>query len=148
MGVEEDLRPGLTLARAASVHRELRTGKPVWLRRGDVHVPSAPLAEDLSVDVAIVGAGVSGALVADALLDCGKTVAVLDRLLQTPGPRRRQRGECAIESRHGVRPPFRRPPAGVEDALRPGLIGCPAGSAGTRSVGASGAAGWATSSSR
>ena len=42
-------------------------------------MPSAPLAGNIKVDVAVVGAGVSGALVADALLRAGKSVAVLDR---------------------------------------------------------------------
>jgi glycine/D-amino acid oxidase-like deaminating enzyme len=63
----------------ATVQRDLRTGTPVWLRRGDVRVACAPLAEDLAVDVAVVGAGVSGALVADAILRTGMSVAVLDR---------------------------------------------------------------------
>lgn len=62
-----------------TVQRDLRTGTPVWLRRGDVRVPSAPLTGNIKVDVAVVGAGVSGALVADALLRAGKSVAVLDR---------------------------------------------------------------------
>ena len=59
--------------------RDLRTGTPVWLRRGLPRVPCAPLAESIAVDVAIVGAGVSGALVADALLQAGQSVAALDR---------------------------------------------------------------------
>jgi glycine/D-amino acid oxidase-like deaminating enzyme len=65
--------------RTATVQRDLRTGTPVWLRHGDVQVPSSPLSTSLTVDVAVVGAGVSGALVADALLRSGKSVAVLDR---------------------------------------------------------------------
>ncbi len=63
----------------ATVQRDLRTGTPYWLRRGDVHVASSPLVANLVVDVAVVGAGVSGALVADALLRAGKSIAVLDR---------------------------------------------------------------------
>lgn len=63
----------------ATLQRNLRTGTPVWLRRGGVRVASAPLAENLKVDVVVVGAGVSGALVTDALLRAGKSVAVLDR---------------------------------------------------------------------
>jgi len=62
-----------------TVPRDLRTGTPLWLRRGDVRVSSSPLSRNLVVDVVVVGAGVSGAMVADALLRCGKTVAVLDR---------------------------------------------------------------------
>jgi NADPH-dependent 2,4-dienoyl-CoA reductase/sulfur reductase-like enzyme len=64
--------PIATDHRTATVQRDLRTGTPVWLRHGDVHVPSSPLSTSLTVDVAVVGAGVSGALVADALLRSGK----------------------------------------------------------------------------
>jgi glycine/D-amino acid oxidase-like deaminating enzyme len=63
----------------ATGQRDLRTGTPFWLRRGDVRVASSPLAANLVVDVAVVGAGVSGALVVDAILRSGKSVAVLDR---------------------------------------------------------------------
>jgi glycine/D-amino acid oxidase-like deaminating enzyme len=42
-------------------------------------VPHRPLTTNVDVDVAIVGAGVSGALIADALLQAGKRVVVLDR---------------------------------------------------------------------
>lgn len=65
--------------RTATVQRDLRTGTPLWLRRGDVQVPSSPLSTSLTVDVAVVGAGLNGALVADARLRSGKRVAVLDR---------------------------------------------------------------------
>ena len=63
----------------ATVQRDLRTGTPYWLRHGDVRVVCSPLAADVAVDVAVVGAGVSGALVVDALLRSGKSVVVLDR---------------------------------------------------------------------
>lgn len=63
----------------ATVQRDLRTGTPLWLRRGPARVLSTPLAVNLKVDVVVVGAGVSGAMVTDALLRAGKTVAVLDR---------------------------------------------------------------------
>jgi glycine/D-amino acid oxidase-like deaminating enzyme len=63
----------------ATSRRNLRTGTPVWLRHGDVRVPFGALRESIAVDVAVVGAGVTGALMADALLQAGKSVAVLDR---------------------------------------------------------------------
>lgn len=59
--------------------RDLRTGTPYWLRRGAARLASVPLGASREVDVAVVGAGVSGALVADALLQSGKSVLVLDR---------------------------------------------------------------------
>jgi FAD dependent oxidoreductase len=59
--------------------RDLRTGTPAWLHRGVPRMPIAPLTDNITADVAVVGAGVSGALVADALLQAGQTVVVLDR---------------------------------------------------------------------
>ena len=52
---------------------------PVWLRRGKVRIAHQPLTKNLDVDVAIVGTGVSGALIADAVLRSGKSVVILDR---------------------------------------------------------------------
>ena len=64
---------------AVTTPRDLRSGRPVWLARGVPRLPVAALEKSIEVDVAVVGAGVSGALVADALLQAGKSVAVLDR---------------------------------------------------------------------
>jgi glycine/D-amino acid oxidase-like deaminating enzyme len=63
----------------ATVPRDLRSGTPFWLRRGNVKVACSSLTANLNVDVAVVGAGVSGALVVDALLGSGKRIVVLDR---------------------------------------------------------------------
>jgi glycine/D-amino acid oxidase-like deaminating enzyme len=63
----------------ATARRDLRTGTPVWLRRGGVRVPFGALRESISVDIAVVGAGVTGALAVDALLQTGKRIAVLER---------------------------------------------------------------------
>ena len=67
------------MAASGSVKRNLRTGDPLWLRRGVPLIPHASLGKDLRVDVAIVGAGISGALIADAMLGAGQSVAVFDR---------------------------------------------------------------------
>lgn len=64
---------------AGTARRNLRTGTPVWHGRVRSRPTAAPLEGAVRVDVAIVGAGVTGALVADALLQSGKTVAVFDR---------------------------------------------------------------------
>ncbi len=64
---------------ALTVQRDLRSGTPVWLRNGDVRLNIEPLGTNLGIDVAVVGGGVSGALVVDALLRAGKRVAVFDR---------------------------------------------------------------------
>jgi glycine/D-amino acid oxidase-like deaminating enzyme len=63
----------------ATARRNLRTGTPVWAGRGGEVPPAGRLTRDLRVDVAIVGAGVTGALVADAVLQAGRTVVVVDR---------------------------------------------------------------------
>jgi glycine/D-amino acid oxidase-like deaminating enzyme len=59
--------------------RDLRTSKSVWTaypRR----IPSAkPMSRDLKTDVLVVGAGISGALIAYALAREGHRVAVVDR---------------------------------------------------------------------
>jgi glycine/D-amino acid oxidase-like deaminating enzyme len=58
--------------------RDLRTGTPLWLKRGLPHIEAtSPTAK--SCDVAIVGTGVSGALVADAALQAGLSVVAIDR---------------------------------------------------------------------
>lgn len=58
---------------------DLHTGKPFWLAE-----PSAPLRRrrlhrDLACDVAIVGTGITGALVARQLLEAGLRVVALDK---------------------------------------------------------------------
>lgn len=61
---------------------DLRSGLPWWLARNPEAsgVPdSEPLDGDLCCDVAIVGAGVSGALLALELVDRGLSVVALDR---------------------------------------------------------------------
>jgi glycine/D-amino acid oxidase-like deaminating enzyme len=67
------------MAASGSIKRNLRTGTPLWLRRGAPRIGHLPLAHNLRVDVAIVGAGISGALIADAMLGAGQSVAVFDR---------------------------------------------------------------------
>ena len=63
----------------ATQSHDLRTGVPLWLSGGDpTSLPNLP-PDGLIVDVAIIGGGVSGALVADAMLQAGQSVAVFDR---------------------------------------------------------------------
>jgi glycine/D-amino acid oxidase-like deaminating enzyme len=60
-------------------HRNLRTGQPLWLGKPAASVKFDALTDDISVDVAITGAGISGALMADSLTEAGYSVAILDR---------------------------------------------------------------------
>lgn len=59
--------------------RDLRGGDPVWLANGTPQIPALELDGNMAVDVAVVGGGITGALVADALIDAGLSVAVFDR---------------------------------------------------------------------
>lgn len=59
---------------------DLRTGTPLWLRHRIPSVPRSTLEDFPSaVDVLVIGAGISGALVADLLSEAGLSVAVVDR---------------------------------------------------------------------
>ncbi len=58
---------------------DLRSGKPVWLDRPPPPVRAPALKRDVECDVAIIGAGITGALVARSLLAAGLRVVVLDR---------------------------------------------------------------------
>ena len=51
----------------ATNKRDLRTGRSVWADSPGLGVPAQPLKAAVSVDVAVVGAGISGAFVAREL---------------------------------------------------------------------------------
>ena len=59
--------------------RDLRTGRSVWQGRHAAKVPYGPLTRNLETDVVIIGAGITGAMIADALADAGLRVIVIDR---------------------------------------------------------------------
>jgi glycine/D-amino acid oxidase-like deaminating enzyme len=58
---------------------DLRAGKTVWEASPPPALPAEPLAGDISTDVLVVGAGISGALVAEALTAAGHAVVIVDR---------------------------------------------------------------------
>lgn len=58
---------------------DLRTGRPVWHAYRAPSVPTGKLTRDIRTDVAIVGMGISGALIAEALTDAGHAVVCIDR---------------------------------------------------------------------
>jgi len=58
---------------------KLRTGKPLWLAGKTEPLPVRRLSRDRTCDVAIIGAGITGALVAHQLLKTGLNVVMLDR---------------------------------------------------------------------
>lgn len=58
----------------------IRSAQPFWMLRNGIGDAGATLAQSVECDIAIVGAGITGALVADALVSTGLRVVVLDRL--------------------------------------------------------------------
>ncbi|MBX9575496.1 MAG: FAD-binding oxidoreductase [Caulobacteraceae bacterium] len=63
---------------SATHERDLRTGASLWAHGRGLGVPTRPLTRAISVDVAVVGAGISGAFMAHGLAN-DFSVAVLDR---------------------------------------------------------------------
>ncbi|WP_332687258.1 NAD(P)/FAD-dependent oxidoreductase [Bosea sp. (in: a-proteobacteria)] len=59
--------------------RNLRTGRSVWQEKRAPAVPGWQLAGDAEADVVVIGAGISGAMVADALSEAGLDVLIVDR---------------------------------------------------------------------
>ena len=64
---------------SVTLHRDLRTGTSPWFTPDAPVVPVERLAAPLRADVVVVGAGITGALVAQALSATGHSVLVLDR---------------------------------------------------------------------
>lgn len=62
-----------------TAQRDLRTGRSVWEGRSTVTVRHARMRRDLTTDVLVVGAGITGAMIADALALEGLAVTVVDR---------------------------------------------------------------------
>jgi len=64
---------------SATRHRDLRTGRSVWEGRRLPALAGGPLGRRRTADVLVVGAGISGAMVADALSEAGLRVLVVER---------------------------------------------------------------------
>ena len=59
--------------------KDLRTGRTVWQAARAPGVPHRPLKNDIDTEVLIIGAGITGAMVADALSASGWKVTLVDR---------------------------------------------------------------------
>jgi glycine/D-amino acid oxidase-like deaminating enzyme len=59
--------------------KDLRTGRSVWEQDRAPSLPHSRLRRDIATDVLVIGAGITGAMVADALRDSGLKVVVVDR---------------------------------------------------------------------
>lgn len=64
---------------SATRHRDLRSGQSLWMNSFGLSVLTEPLDQDVVTGVAVVGAGISGALMAYELLSRGFAVVLLDR---------------------------------------------------------------------
>lgn len=58
---------------------KLRTGTPLWLTQRPVRLQEDRLSSAVACDVAIIGAGITGALVAHQLLEAGLSVSMFDK---------------------------------------------------------------------
>jgi glycine/D-amino acid oxidase-like deaminating enzyme len=65
--------------------RKLRTHSPLWLHQRAPRLPEKRLTRDLRGDVLIVGAGITGAMVSQALAEAGFAVIVVDRRASAQG---------------------------------------------------------------
>jgi glycine/D-amino acid oxidase-like deaminating enzyme len=59
--------------------KDLRTGRSVWQQHRAPPLPHRPLTRDLKTEVLVIGAGITGAMVADALCRERMEVMVVDR---------------------------------------------------------------------
>src|SRR5688572_5154962 len=75
-------QPGAVAAKHQPKRMNLYSGEPYWLRVAG-EPPPATLTLPSECDVLVVGAGVTGALLADALATKGHEVVVIDR--RAPG---------------------------------------------------------------
>ncbi|RVT96620.1 FAD-binding oxidoreductase [Rhodovarius crocodyli] len=75
-GPFQGVAPGMP--HAASQRRDLREGRPVWNPSPKLPPPDM-LAESESAHIVVIGGGISGALMTDALLAAGHGVLALDR---------------------------------------------------------------------
>lgn len=58
---------------------DLRTGRPVWTAYRAPSIPAAKLTRDVKADIAVIGMGISGAMIAQALASAGHSVIAIDR---------------------------------------------------------------------
>jgi glycine/D-amino acid oxidase-like deaminating enzyme len=67
------------MAKSATLELRVRSGSTVWQRRRLPPLPVSMIRRDTSTDVVVVGAGISGALVAESLSEAGLGVIVVDK---------------------------------------------------------------------
>ena len=63
----------------ATAPRQVQSGRTVWQGRRARPVPHARLLADAETEVMVMGAGITGALIADALAASGREVTIIDK---------------------------------------------------------------------
>jgi glycine/D-amino acid oxidase-like deaminating enzyme len=81
--LDEPMNNDLVRGPSATEIRDLRTGIPVWASYQFSAVPTETLSSSLKTDVVVIGAGITGALIAEAVTAIGLSTVVLDR--RAPG---------------------------------------------------------------
>ena len=69
----------------ATKERDLRTGQPVWEAFPAPRVPHRRLTRNIETDVLIIGAGITGAMIGEALAGTGLEIAIVDYRPPTKG---------------------------------------------------------------
>ena len=64
---------------SATYEKNLRTGRSFWQSRRLTRIETRTLRRDAEADVLIVGAGISGAMTAEALSEVGLRIIIVDR---------------------------------------------------------------------
>ena len=63
----------------ATIRKDLRSGRPVWREMPAPRFDASPLRRDCRTDVLVIGAGITGAMAAQAIAALGMGVTVIDR---------------------------------------------------------------------
>jgi glycine/D-amino acid oxidase-like deaminating enzyme len=72
----------------ATKEKNLRTGQPVWEHYHSPRAPHRKLTRDIKTDILIVGAGITGAMIGEALASAGLETVIVDRRPPTKGATR------------------------------------------------------------
>jgi len=59
--------------------KDLRTGRAVWTAYRIPRVPHQPMTKNENADIVVIGAGISGAMIAQELTEAGFSVMIVDR---------------------------------------------------------------------
>lgn len=67
------------MPQSITAHRDLRTGRSIWMARRREALDLSVLSRNIACDALVVGAGISGALIAESLSEAGLKTVIVDR---------------------------------------------------------------------